>query len=116
MANAKAEHARWRPTWVGAVRRCVWLYVVALLAVWLLLRFGGDRWWLATVMLFGPRWVYGLPLLLLVPAAAAPAAPSAAASGGQCNCGWSGPLRDCVSRGVGCSPRAVLPSVCSPAM
>jgi endonuclease/exonuclease/phosphatase (EEP) superfamily protein YafD len=49
---------------------CVWLYVALVLVVWLLLRFGGDHWWFATVMLFGPRWVYGLPLVLLVPAAA----------------------------------------------
>jgi vancomycin resistance protein VanJ len=47
----------------------VWLYAALLLAVWLLLGLGGDRWWLATVMLFGPRWIYGLPLALLVPAA-----------------------------------------------
>jgi hypothetical protein len=36
----------------------------------MLLGFSGDRWWLATMMLFGPRWVYGLPLVLLVTAAA----------------------------------------------
>jgi endonuclease/exonuclease/phosphatase (EEP) superfamily protein YafD len=27
-----------------------------------------DRWWLATVLLFGPRWVLLLPLALLIPA------------------------------------------------
>jgi endonuclease/exonuclease/phosphatase family metal-dependent hydrolase len=48
----------------------VWLYVALLLAVWLVLYFCGDRWWLATVMLFGPRWICGLPLAVLVPAAA----------------------------------------------
>ena len=26
----------------------------------------GDHWWPGTVLLFGPRWVLGLPLLLLV--------------------------------------------------
>ncbi len=61
----------WRqPTWRGAVGACVWLYLLAVLAVWLLIYFGGDRWWLCTVMLFGPWWIYGLPLLVLVPAAA----------------------------------------------
>ena len=50
----------------GWLRVLVWLYAAMLAAVWLLLDFGGDRWWLATVMLFGPRWVYGLPLALLV--------------------------------------------------
>jgi endonuclease/exonuclease/phosphatase (EEP) superfamily protein YafD len=52
------------------LRILVWLYLAFMFAVWLLLGFGGDRWWLATVMLFGPRWLYGLPLALLVPAAA----------------------------------------------
>jgi endonuclease/exonuclease/phosphatase (EEP) superfamily protein YafD len=40
------------------------------LAVWLLLRFAGDRWWFATVMLFGPRWLCAVPLAVLLPAAA----------------------------------------------
>ena len=57
-------------TLAGGLRILVWLYLALVLAVWLLLALGGDRWWLATVMLFGPRWVYGLPLALLVPAAA----------------------------------------------
>ena len=56
-------------TLTGTLRVCVWLYLAIVLVVWLLLRFGGDRWWFPTVMLFGPRWVYGLPLVLLVPAA-----------------------------------------------
>lgn len=46
-----------------------WLYLASLLAVWLVLYNLGDRWWLATVMLFGPRWVCGLPLVLLLPVA-----------------------------------------------
>jgi len=53
-----------------AVMASTWFYIAALMAVWLLMRFGGDRWWFATVLLFGPRWVYGVPLVLLVPAAA----------------------------------------------
>jgi vancomycin resistance protein VanJ len=27
----------------------------------------GDRWWFATVMLFAPRWIYALPLVVLAP-------------------------------------------------
>ncbi len=61
---------KWFCSWAGGLRIFVWLYLVLVLVVWLLLGFAGDRWWLATVMLFGPRWVYGLPLVLLVPAAA----------------------------------------------
>ena len=45
-----------------------WAYLAAILAVWGLLYFGGDRWWFATLMLFGPRWPYALPLAVLVPA------------------------------------------------
>ena len=41
----------------------------ACLAVWLLLRVGGDRWWFPTVILFGPRWLCALPLAVLAPAA-----------------------------------------------
>ncbi len=52
------------------VAGCVWAYLVMILAVWGLLYFGGDRWWFATLMLFGPRWPYMLPLVVLVPAAA----------------------------------------------
>ena len=49
---------RWNNMLTGALRVLVWLYFTLVLAVWLLLRLGGDRWWLATLMLFGPRWLY----------------------------------------------------------
>jgi endonuclease/exonuclease/phosphatase (EEP) superfamily protein YafD len=26
-----------------------------------------DRWWFATIVLFGPRWIYALPLVVLIP-------------------------------------------------
>jgi vancomycin resistance protein VanJ len=61
---------RLRSWLIAALPALVWLYLASLLTVLLLLHFGGDRWWLPTFMLFGPRWVYGLPLLVLVPAAA----------------------------------------------
>jgi vancomycin resistance protein VanJ len=48
----------------------VWVYAGALVCVWLLLRFGGDRWWLATVIMFGPRWFLAVPLPFLAAAAA----------------------------------------------
>ena len=63
-----------RPWWIRVVSvsfaALTWLYVASLLAVWLVLHFYGDHWWLATVMLFGPRWICGLPLVVFVPAAA----------------------------------------------
>ncbi len=46
-----------------------WAYLFVLLAMWGLVRFAGDRWWVATLILFGPVWVTILPLTLLVPAA-----------------------------------------------
>jgi endonuclease/exonuclease/phosphatase (EEP) superfamily protein YafD len=47
-----------------------WCYLAGLAAVWSLLYFGGDRWWFATVLLFSPRWAWGLPLWVLVPMSA----------------------------------------------
>ena len=58
---------RWRDYLALAVPWCVWFYVVAVFVVWLLLLFGGDRWWFPTLILFGPRWLSALPLLVLAP-------------------------------------------------
>jgi vancomycin resistance protein VanJ len=64
----ESGHAR---RWLGlAVAIGVWFYLVIVVLVWFLMRFGGDRWWFATVMLFGPRWPYAMPWLALAPAAA----------------------------------------------
>jgi vancomycin resistance protein VanJ len=58
---------RWRSCLTRAIPWCVWLYVAAVAAVWLLLALGGDRWWFATLILFGPRWLCALPLVVLGP-------------------------------------------------
>ncbi len=42
-----------------------------MLALWAIMELGGDRAWLATVLLYGPRHYYPLPLVFLVPAALA---------------------------------------------
>lgn len=45
-----------------------WGYLAALLGLWGLLAFASDRWWVATVVMYGPRWVWalpGLPLLVI---------------------------------------------------
>ena len=45
-----------------------WGYLAVLLGLWGLLAFAADRWWVATVAMYGPRWVWalpGLPLLLI---------------------------------------------------
>jgi endonuclease/exonuclease/phosphatase (EEP) superfamily protein YafD len=46
-----------------------WLYLLALLTLYLLLRQLADRWWPATLLAFGPRWLFATPLLLLAPLA-----------------------------------------------
>jgi vancomycin resistance protein VanJ len=52
------------------IRLAVAGYVLFVLAIWLLMDLRGDRWWPATLVLFGPRWLLSLPLLILVPLAA----------------------------------------------
>ncbi len=44
-----------------------WSYLAAVVAVWLLICLAGDRWWVATVMMLGPRWVWLFPLFVLLP-------------------------------------------------
>src|SRR5438045_2652926 len=45
-----------------------WLYLMLVLVLWLTLRTTGDRWWVATILMFGPRWPVALPLLVVLPA------------------------------------------------
>jgi endonuclease/exonuclease/phosphatase (EEP) superfamily protein YafD len=65
--SARAGNPRCRVA--AAVARMSWAYLIVLLALWAFLRLEGDRWWLGTVMLFGPVWVVTLPLAVLVPGA-----------------------------------------------
>jgi endonuclease/exonuclease/phosphatase (EEP) superfamily protein YafD len=51
------------------LRWCCWLYAASVLAVWLILATVAERWWPATLLVYGPRWVGLLPLLVLGPAA-----------------------------------------------
>lgn len=44
-----------------------WLYLLLVVLAWLVMRGAGDRWWPATLLLFGPRWMFALPLILLLP-------------------------------------------------
>jgi endonuclease/exonuclease/phosphatase (EEP) superfamily protein YafD len=48
---------------------CVYVYVATIIAIWLLIRVAGDRWWLATLIVYGPRWIYAAPICVLLPAA-----------------------------------------------
>jgi vancomycin resistance protein VanJ len=47
-----------------------WLYAAAVLSLWGLLGLAADLWWPATLVMFGPRWVWALPLVVLFPALA----------------------------------------------
>jgi vancomycin resistance protein VanJ len=61
-----------RPRSAGTRDRILWgttlgyllAMAVAARVMWTL----ADHWWLATVLLFGPRWVLALPLVALIPA------------------------------------------------
>ncbi|MGA2065050.1 MAG: endonuclease/exonuclease/phosphatase family protein [Thermoguttaceae bacterium] len=67
--QAAGVQPRWQYWLARATPWCVWLYVASLAAGWLLLRLGGDRWWFPTLILFGPRWLCAVPLLVLTPLA-----------------------------------------------
>ena len=68
-AVRQLPHSRPRRRAVRVVAGICWLYLVTLVALGLLLAFAADRWWLATVAMYGPRWVWSVPLALLLPAA-----------------------------------------------
>lgn len=53
--------------WLGLL---IVVYTMSVLFVALLLNVFGDSWWAATVLLYGPRWIWAAPLAVLVPAAA----------------------------------------------
>jgi vancomycin resistance protein VanJ len=66
MRDLKLVHSRLRL----CIRIAAVAYLLFVLAICFLMLAGGDRWWPATLILFGPRWLMLLPLLVLVPLAA----------------------------------------------
>jgi vancomycin resistance protein VanJ len=52
-----------------AVIVAVWLYLAGVLAFWALVRFTADRWWVGSLLMYGPQWFGLLPLAVLVPLA-----------------------------------------------
>ncbi|MDB5349088.1 MAG: endonuclease/exonuclease/phosphatase [Planctomycetota bacterium] len=46
-----------------------WWYVASLAVLVALLHGLSDRWWVGSLLLFGPRWIAGIPLLAVAPAA-----------------------------------------------
>jgi len=64
--NASAERPTSSNSRCGRIRtQVVWAYVACLTAIWGVIILGGDRRWLPTVMMFGPKWIYALPLPVL---------------------------------------------------
>lgn len=68
-------HRRWSQRTSSDWRRTslalsAWIYLGLVIAMWLMLRLAGDRWWPATLLTFGPRWMVFLPMPLLAPLAA----------------------------------------------
>lgn len=55
-----------RGWWPIAAAVLAWGYLVLVIGAWVLLRVAADKWLPATVLLFGPRWLLLLPLLVLV--------------------------------------------------
>lgn len=65
-ARRLPRSARRRGGWVVVASV---LYLIGVLGILSALRLMGDRHWIGTLMLFSPRWIYGLPLLAIVPVA-----------------------------------------------
>ncbi|HSZ57505.1 MAG TPA: endonuclease/exonuclease/phosphatase family protein [Tepidisphaeraceae bacterium] len=58
---------RWRRRASTAALILCLLYALGAVGVWLFLRQAGDYWWPATFLLFSPRWVWIVPMFLLLP-------------------------------------------------
>jgi endonuclease/exonuclease/phosphatase (EEP) superfamily protein YafD len=70
MRHANPEHATdAMKTSKPILSAFVCLYLVCIGAATVLMYAQGDHWWPATLLLFGPRWALGLPLLLFIPLA-----------------------------------------------
>lgn len=65
-SSAAGPRSRWRKllTWL------VIIYGISIVVLWLWMVWDGDRGWLATLVLFGPRWMCSIPLPFLTLAAA----------------------------------------------
>jgi vancomycin resistance protein VanJ len=61
---AWGTRARWlaRSALIGC-----WCYSASLGAIYLFSLLAGDRWWGSVLLLYGPRWLLGLPLVLFIP-------------------------------------------------
>jgi endonuclease/exonuclease/phosphatase (EEP) superfamily protein YafD len=71
-AAAPGETARrgWPARAPGLLTFLSALYAAAVVGACLALYLASDRWWVATLLLYGPRWPLAVPLGVLLPAAA----------------------------------------------
>lgn len=51
------------------IRYASWAYPALVVLLWGIMFYGGDRWWPATILLFSPRWLFSVPIILFVPIA-----------------------------------------------
>jgi vancomycin resistance protein VanJ len=65
---AAVQHVRhWRMRTLTGL--ACWGYLGLLIVTYVLVRGVGERFWVFTLALFGPRWIIGLPLIVLTPMA-----------------------------------------------
>ena len=67
MASSTSSDEPPRARSTGLLTASVWLYLAGVVGVALLLLVLADEWWVATLILFGPRWIWAIPLVVLVP-------------------------------------------------
>jgi endonuclease/exonuclease/phosphatase family metal-dependent hydrolase len=60
----------WRRRIALILGTCTYLYFLLVLIVGILLQWTAEEFWFTTLLVYGPRWVWALPLGILVPAAA----------------------------------------------
>ena len=69
ISAAAAQPNRIRRAFRAAIGVMCWVYVAVLAGVWAVHWAEGDRWWVATMLVYGPKWVWAIPLALLLPLA-----------------------------------------------
>ena len=70
VGGARFSVKNWRRYATRSLVVLCWTYAAACAAGALLIRVAAERWWPATFLLFAPRWIWALPLVVLLPAAA----------------------------------------------
>lgn len=64
------QQSRPRRILTVGTRWLVWAYVAVILATLVAVQWSTDRWWLTTLLAFGPKWILLCPLVVLFPLAA----------------------------------------------